>query len=186
MILRNMTPCKNRTPESSKPTKGLWLLIAALSVFSPQVLALASDKDQPIHISSDRAERDEKSGLTVYSGSVHMRQGTLKIDADRVIIYSEGNQVSKIIATGKPASYQQKPAEDKEIVVAKGETIEYLMDDEKLHLVKNASISQDNGNIMSGDLIRYDMKARVVKAEGNQNDRSERIHMVIQPKQDEQ
>lgn len=158
--------------------------------FSATVAALASDKEQPIHISSDRAERNDKQGLTTYSGAVQMDQGSLRILADKVVIHSVDNQVSKIIATGKPAHYQQQASIEQQLVIATGNTIEYLIDGEKIHLIDNASLRQDDGTTMTGKRINYDIKESVVKAEGNSNNtadnKPDRIHMVIPAKTDRQ
>lgn len=158
-------------------------LALTLAGFSPALFALASDKSQPIYISSDRAERNEKLGVTTYTGSVEMNQGTLQIHADKVVIHSINNEITRIIATGSPAEYQQKPAEDKQLVIARGNKIEYLLDTEKLHLTGNASLRQGDGTMLTGKLINYDTKESVVRAEGNTNSSApERIHMVIPPK----
>ena len=161
------------------------LLSVVLSTLSAPLWALASDKDQPIHISSDSAERNEKKGITTYTGSVQMEQGTLRIDADKVVIHSVNNEISKIVATGKPAEYRQKPSPQKQMVIAKGDTIEYRLDAEKLYLINNASLRQNDGTLMTGKRIDYDIKESLVKAESsNTNTKNDRIHMVIQPKRD--
>ncbi len=170
----------------TKKTIALLTVLTLLGSFSQHLLALASDKQQPIHISSDRAERDEKKGITTYSGSVQMDQGSLRIMADKVVIHSVENEISKIVATGAPATYQQKPSPEKPLVVAKGNTIEYRLNDEQLFLINNASLRQNDGTTLTGKRINYDMKASVVKAEGNNNTQSDRIHMVIPPKSERQ
>ncbi|NIB41861.1 lipopolysaccharide transport periplasmic protein LptA [Pseudomaricurvus alkylphenolicus] len=173
------------------PTKFAIAVTTLLTCFfSATVAALASDKDQPIHISSDRAERNDKQGMTVYSGSVQMDQGSLRILADKVVIHSIDNQVSKIVATGKPAHYQQQPSQEKQLVIATGNTIEYMIDGEKIHLIENASLRQDDGTTMTGKRINYDIKESVVKAEGDSNstanNKPDRIHMVIPAKSERQ
>ena len=161
------------------------LLTVVISTLSAPLWALASDKEQPIHISSDSAERNEKKGITIYTGSVQMEQGTLRIDADKVVIHSVNNEISKIVATGKPAEYRQKPSPQKQMVIAKGDTIEYMLDVEKLFLINNASLRQNDGTIMTGKRIDYDIKESLVKAESSKtNTKNDRIHMVIQPKRD--
>ena len=161
----------------------LWLLLAALQ--SQQVLALPSDRQQPIHVSSDSAERDETKGITTYNGDVEMVQGTLKILASRVVIRSEGNRISSIVATGKPAQYQQIPGENRQLIIARGERIEYSIKAEKLQLSKNASLQQSDGTIMTGDNIVYDIKAAIVRA-GSSDKSTERIYMVIPPKPEDE
>lgn len=162
------------------------ILVAVIGSLSPSLWALASDKQQPIHISSDKAERNEKKGVTIYEGAVQMDQGTLRIKADKVVIHSVNNEIAKIIATGKPAHYQQKPSPEKQLVVAKGDTIEYMIDVEKLHLINNASLRQNDGTTMTGKRIDYNIKESLVKAQSNKtNSKDDRIHMVIQPKRDQ-
>ncbi|MBR9910534.1 MAG: lipopolysaccharide transport periplasmic protein LptA [Gammaproteobacteria bacterium] len=152
------------------------------SSWCPPTLALASDRQQPIHISSNSAERDESKGITTYSGAVEISQGTLQIQANKVVIHSDGNKISRIVATGSPAKYQQVPAENKQLVVAKGETIEYLISDDKLRLISKASLYQSDGTTMTGDKINYDIKASIVTAESGSTSSSDRIHMIIPPK----
>lgn len=172
-----------------KPLKSC--LVALLFTLSPLAIvslqALPSDRDQPIHIQSDSAERNEKQGITTYRGDVQMDQGTLRIKADKVVIHSLDNQVSMIVATGKPARYNQTPEIDKPAVKASGDTIKYLVTEEKLQLIKNASLEQNDGTTMTGERINYDMKDAVVKAAGQTNStRAKRIHMVIPPKSERQ
>jgi lipopolysaccharide export system protein LptA len=157
------------------------MISAILMLTSLQCLALASDRDQPIYIESDSAERNEKDGITIYRGKVKMDQGTLRILADKVTIHSIDNQVSKIIAVGKPAHYQQKPSPEKQTVIAKGDTIEYMIDQEKIYLINNASLKQE-GTTMTGKRINYDIKASQVKAVGGNRSSKQRIQMVIPPK----
>lgn len=159
------------------------LLSLILGGFSTTLLALESDREQPIHISSDTAERNEKKGITTYSGAVQMDQGTMRIKADKVVIYSVNNEISRVVATGDRAEYQQIPAPNKQLVIAKGKTIEYLLDTEKLYISENASLRQGDGTTLTGKKIDYDMKTSVVKAQGNKSTTNpDRIHMTIPPK----
>lgn len=161
--------------------------LAALLLMGISTLtnALPSDREQVITIQSDRALRDEKKGVTIYSGSVQMDQGSMRILADEVVIHSDNEGASKIIATGQPAHYQQQPSADKQLVIAKGDRIEYLVTQERLYLIDNASLKQD-GSTITGKRINYDIKEAVVKAEGSTTSSNERIHMVIPPKSQRQ
>ncbi len=151
--------------------------------YSYATQALPTDSEQPIHIVSNAAERDAKRGITIYSGDVQMNQGTLSIKADRVVIHSDSNnKVSKIIATGSPAHYQQIPEIDQPLVVAKGNTIVYSIRKDQLRLTDKASLQQNDGTTLTGNSILYDIKAAVVKAESDKSTSGERIHMGIPPK----
>lgn len=152
------------------------LLLAACHSSS---LALPSDAQQPINIESDRAERYEKTGTTIYEGTVVITQGTIKIHADKVTVYTANNQVVRIVCVGEPARYQQQPNPDDSLMYAKGDTIEYHLASDRIDLLKNASVEQ-NGTVITGEKINYDLKAEVVKASSGDNPR-QRIQMVIPP-----
>lgn len=147
--------------------------------FSALTNALPSDRQQPIKIESDQAEQDEKRGTTTYTGSVVIRQGTIKINADKVTVFSNTDQVDKIVCVGNPAHYQQLPDPQDGMVFASADTIEYYLSRDKIYLLKNASLEQ-NGSVITGEKIDYDIKAEVVKATAGRN-KKERIHMVIPP-----
>ncbi|WP_461480567.1 lipopolysaccharide transport periplasmic protein LptA [Porticoccus sp.] len=156
------------------------LLIILLALPAPLSFALPSDGSQPITIESDRAERNDKKRTTVYEGSVVIVQGTIKIRADKVTLYSDANnQVSRIVCIGKPAHYQQQPKPQQGLLFASGDTIEYHLAADRIDLLKNASLEQ-NGTTITGDKIHYDLKAEVVKATAG-DDPKKRIQMVIPP-----
>jgi len=164
-----------------------YLISAAASVLCQQSLALPEDTRQPILVNADSAQIDKKTGVTVYKGNVILHQGTMKILADTVTIYSEEKKINKIIATGddNQAQYQQQPSHEKqdELVVAKADTIEYMVGNKTLHLLDNAYLLQD-GATMKGYRIDYDLRASVAKASGQgPNSKSERIQVVIPAKQ---
>ncbi len=154
------------------------LLLALLLGFSFAGVALEEDRKQPIQIESDQAERNEKAGTTIYMGNVELTQGSLKMLADRLEIYTlKGNQLERIVAYGKPAYVEQKPEPDKAIVKARGEIIRYFVAEERLQLEKNASIDQD-GAMVKSNTIDYFIKDEVVKASGSE----ERVKVVIPPR----
>jgi len=146
--------------------------------------ALPTDRQQPIKIESDRAEQDEKKGTTTYEGSVVIIQGTIKINADKVTVFSDTNQVDKIICVGNPAHYQQRPNPQDGLVLASAKTIKYYLANDKIKLLKNASLEQ-NGSVITGEKIDYDLKAEVVKATATKTSTSKekRVQMYIPPSQ---
>ncbi len=141
--------------------------------------ALPSDKSQALELQADTAEINQTSGLATYIGSVIITQGTLRITANKVIIERENDVVTKITATGTPAHYQQQPDVGKKLVHGSGDTIYYYASKDSIELVKNAELIQE-GNTFSSDNIKYDIKQRLVNAEGN--DKKSRVTMIIPAK----
>ena len=140
--------------------------------------ALPDDRDQPIRITADTAIRDEKQGFTVYSGNVHMTQGSMDIEADKLTIYHETAQADKIVAEGKPARMQQKPAVDEPMVRAHAEIIEYYKIEERVHFRIDAHIDQDGASV-TGDSIDYFIAEQLVKADSDKATEGNRVQVVI-------
>lgn len=157
-----------------------FLVPAMCLLFALGVQALPDDRQQPITIESDSAERNDKTGLTEYRGNVIMRQGSVLIDADRVTIYYNDKKVSRIVSLGTPASYQQQNQLEGGMVVARGEVIEYMLALDQINLSKNASLSR-NGTLIKGEKITYDLKNETWKATGGDRGDQKRIQLVIPP-----
>jgi lipopolysaccharide export system protein LptA len=161
------------------PGRNLALLLL-LIFMTGLVQALPDDRDQPIHISADKALRDEKQGFTIYSGNVQMEQGSMRLEADKLTIYHATDEVDKIIAEGRPAKMQQQPELDKGVVHAHAGVIEFFRSEERVHLQTNARIEQD-GAVVSGDSIDYYIAEQLVKADSDQAVEGNRVNVVIPP-----
>lgn len=152
-----------------------WLLLSATAA------ALPSDREQPISYQADRAERDHQAGTTTLEGSVVMERGSIRIEADKVVIEDKNNKVNVVIATGSPARYRQIPQVGAEPVIASAQRLEYRLGEQSLHLIGKASLVQ-GGSSLSGNRIDYDARQSVVKAGSDNLNRTERVKMVIPAK----
>ncbi len=152
----------------------LWLLPAG------PLLALPGDREQPIHITADHALRDEKQGLTVYSGNVHMSQGSLRIDAEKLTIYHRAEDVDRIIAEGEPARLEEQPEPDKGLVYARARIITYYRSEDRVHLQQDAHIERD-GAIVTGTSIDYFIAQQLVRADSDRTGDGSRVQVVIPP-----
>jgi|TARA_B100001059_G_C17617478_1_gene467755 lipopolysaccharide export system protein LptA len=154
-------------------------LFVFVSLWSFSLNALQDDRKAPIKVVSDRAEQNEKKGTATYEGSVVVRQGSIVINADRVIIVTDTEDGDRIVCTGNPAHYQQVINTEDGLVIASANTIQYFLKNERIGLIQDASLEQ-NGTTITGDKIDYDLKAEIVKA-SSQSDTKQRIEMVIPP-----
>lgn len=165
-----------------------FLAAITFAIATTNVLALESDAEQEITIESERAEFDRKAGTATYIGNVILLQGTLKIDAQRIVLYTnEQQKLNKAVATGSPAHFQQQMEEDKGLTTAQGNSITYITKDKTIELNKDATLEQE-GNLFSGDHIVYDILSDSVSAKGgtttqaeNSEETKQRVKMVIQP-----
>src|SRR3569832_1927775 len=86
-----------------------WLVLGGALV-AGAAHALASDKQQPIHIEADSVVIDDGRGLATYRGSVHYSQGSTHLLADEVVVHSAARkQVDKVEARGAPTTFRQRP-----------------------------------------------------------------------------
>ena len=159
------------------------LLLGALSLLPVICTALPDDRSQPIHIKSDTAEINDANGISIYRGKVTIDQGTINLKADTVTIYNSAEGISRLVAVGEPAHYQQQHNANEPLTHAFGNTIEYFLTDERITIVHSARLEQEQ-NSFAGDRIDYDMKRKVVNAYSDSSSDSgenSRVEMVIQP-----
>jgi lipopolysaccharide export system protein LptA len=160
----------------------LWfLLLSGLSCgYSSAVFSLEKDNQQPIYIDSDTASYDEKTSISTYTGNVIYTQGSLVVHSDVMTFYMKDGEITKIVVTGKPASFKQTPGAGKEDINGRSLIGEYYPPTAKLFLIKEAVVWQ-GGNKSSSDLIIYDTKNAVIKA-GDTTTGSKRVRTVFEPK----
>jgi lipopolysaccharide export system protein LptA len=145
--------------------------------------SLPQDKYETIKGRAATLTIDNKTGVATYSGNVNIQQGSLNIAAESLIVHrnAEGD-VEKMVATGSPARFQQQPEADKGVITASAKSITYIPAKEYLRLVDNASVEQD-GSVMSGATIDYDLVKEILKASGN-NQGGEGVILTIPPQKD--
>ena len=153
----------------------------ALLIAAAAAVALPGDADQPIHVEARQAEIDQQKRQFIYTGEVTVNQGTLSVTADRMVVEYEQRDnkqtITRITATGNPAVYSQQLEEDEGRVQANARKIVYHAKDEKIDLEGDARLTQQ-GNEMTGEIIKYDVVAGRVDASSGDNGRTS---MILNP-----
>ena len=122
--------------------------MAVTVLFAGQVFALSTDRDQPINIEADQAEADDKSGVTIYKGDVIITQGSMRILGDKVTIHFDDNQdITKVVAIGKPAKFRQQPDGEVEFQNAEARTLEFYTSEDTIVMLGNAHSWQGENRI---------------------------------------
>ena len=152
------------------------LVLLALATASAQ--ALPTDRDQPVQVSANAARFNEKTGIATYTGAVVVKQGTLEIRADEIVITTDKKgAIQSTVSKGNPARYQQQPDPKKGIVTAEAQRIDYDAKNEIITLTGNAKLKQD-GSSFSGQTITYNSQKQQVDAKG---DGTNRVQLVFPP-----
>ncbi|MDH5570692.1 MAG: lipopolysaccharide transport periplasmic protein LptA [Gammaproteobacteria bacterium] len=141
--------------------------------------ALKADREQPIEINADSMVAEEPKGFSHYKGNVQISQGSLRVEADEVIIYFIDGALNKLIIKGQPAHLQQLPENNQEPVFSKANLMEYYATTDQLFLIENAEVKQGD-NLFSGEHIEYDTRNSTVSAKSN-GKQSGRVQAIIVP-----
>jgi len=151
------------------------------------VLALESDKDQPIEIEADTGELDDIKNISIYRGNVITTQGTIRMTGDKMTVYyTEDDEMDYMIMEGRPATYKQLPDDSSVYDYAEALTMEYYELREYVILIEKALVTQE-GLRFSGDRIEYDTRLSQVKAWSNKTEKvapakQDRVKIIIRKK----
>ena len=172
--MRPSRPDAGRAPSSAAARRSRIAAPIALSIAllgalaAAPVAALESDLTQPIDVSADRSEYDQRAGTQTLIGNVEIRQGTMRITADRVAISLAGGRLARIEGSGSPIRFEQQ-AEDGGTVTGEAGEIDYDAADGTLVLSGGATFTQP-GQRLSSERIAFDARTQTVSAEGGSGD----------------
>ncbi|MEC7310191.1 lipopolysaccharide transport periplasmic protein LptA [Vibrio crassostreae] len=158
--------------------KLLHLSLFALTLAAPNVYALSSDSEQPVYIDSDSQQLDMKSNQVTFLGDVNLKQGSININADKVIVTRNAvnGEIEEIQGFGKPATFSQL-TDDGKTLYGEADDLHYQLVADRLIMTKNAMLSQD-GSVIRGSKITYQIASQKLVAD---SDSSERVSTVLQP-----
>lgn len=156
------------------------LLVSAFLPASFSSWALTGDTNQPIHIESDQQSLDMNGNVVTFTGNVVATQGTIKINAAKVVVTRpEGEQGKEVIdAYGNPATFYQMQDNGKP-VTGKASQIHYELAKDYVVLTGNAYLEQLDSNV-KGDKITYLVKEQKMQAF---SDKGKRVTTVLVPSQ---
>ncbi|MEN8107208.1 MAG: lipopolysaccharide transport periplasmic protein LptA [Pseudomonadota bacterium] len=145
------------------------------------VTALDSDRDQPIHLESDKADLDEQKGINIFTGNVHLRQGTMHLRGDIMTVYVVDGSIDRAEINGSPATFVQRPEGKDKDMHATASRMEYHASDERIILLGEARVRDAEGNDFRSDRIIYHVGNNTVNAGGDTGTGS-RVYITLPPK----
>ena len=161
-------------------------LIFAALLFSGclNVWALDSDRQQPMDIEADQGSLDQKNQVTVFTGNVIVRQGTIYMRADSARVTQDKNtKAQTMVAYGKPAYFRQELDDNKGLAEGWGDRADYDSAKNLVKLIGNAKVRR-GGDVAQGEAISYNTQTEVYTVLGSAatgKKGSKRAHVVIQP-----
>ena len=166
-------------PASRKVTLPLLGAVLLLAVIPFSALGLSSDRNQPMTIEADRATLNEKTGNSVYEGNVHVQQGSLVLQGSKMTVQLNDNTIGKIILTGSPATWKQRPDGKDTDQHAEAGRIEYHATEDRIILLEDARVWQSGAEEFRSDRIVFDLKNNTVNAGSSTS--GDRVRITLQP-----
>ena len=171
-------------PES-RALVGRCLLMLTLCLFlnvsDAKAINLSAKSDEPIKIEADRAELDDKTGKSTYSGNVIITQGKSSLEAAQVVIFSDQDGIRQFTATGDLAHLIQYDPETNAETHAYAREILFERSSNQVILRKNARLEQQSSSFQGEEII-YNTLQRVVTANSDPSDETNnRVNIIYQP-----
>src|SRR5512139_1429482 len=159
-----------------------------LLAWSGLLHAESADRNKPIHLESDRVFIDDVKQISVFEGKVQLTQGTLAIQAEKIVVTQDKLGYKHCTATGRTASFRQKHEGSDDYMEGYGERIEYDTRAETVDFYGRARVKRAQDDVQ-GDHITYSTRTEVFQVSGGpvsaDNPEKGRVHAVIQPKTSE-
>ena len=167
-------------------TSRLWTIVSVAMLMTPSLSwGLESDSKKPIQIEADSANMDDGEKRATYRGNVILKQGSMRLDADKVTIRQKisKNKGDALFADGRPAKFKQKvEGKPGTYVRGRGNRIEYYSKSALLYLIGNASLTQD-GDVFKSDRITYNRNKSLIQG-GAAAKGKKRVRITIKSKND--
>jgi lipopolysaccharide export system protein LptA len=167
-----------------KKTKTKITLLFSVLLFSFSSVALESDYDKPIHVSSVSQNAQMKKNTVVFLSDVLLTQGSIKITADKLTVIRQKLPNHEIMIAegteGRIAAFYQTQDDGKPFD-AQADNINYDIGKGKITLTGNAQVKQLDSQI-NGSVIIYllDSKELIVSTG---DDEGGRVNTVFLPAQ---
>jgi lipopolysaccharide export system protein LptA len=138
--------------------------------------AVTADQGQA---SQHKNALDFENNLWVFRGNVKITMDQGQLTSDEAQITFINKVLTKAVATGKPAAFEQRVEKTGKVAQGKADSIEYDVSNGVVRLSKNAFLS-DGQNEIRGEMLKYNVAAQSVIAEASEQG-SQRVHIIITP-----
>ncbi len=176
-------------PNDPRRAPGRWLgaarvarrLLLPVCLLLPlAALAQPPDGDAlPVEIAADRAEVDERQGISTYHGDVVLTHGEMTLEADTLTIHTRERRPHTLEAHGAPARLEAPDPETGAMRIATAARIDYLLDEERVILVGAARVQTPTEDARA-ERITYDLRSDSIQAERGEGE-DQRVRITIQP-----
>ena len=145
------------------------IALAAALATSP-AWAKSSDRNQPMDLTSNTQDcmLADDGGPCVFSGNVHIVQGTLDVRAAKADVRRGGGDIRRVILTGAPVRLKQD-LDGGGSIDATANNVDYDLQTETVVFTGNVEINQPGRGTMGGGRIVYNMATGRVQGGGGED-----------------
>src|SRR5580692_1958581 len=122
---------------------------------------------------------DFDNNLWVFRGNVKITMDQGLLTADEAQITFVNKVLTRAVANGKPAEFEQVVAKTGKLAKGRAELVDYDVSNGLVRLSKDAYLS-DGQNEIRGESLKYNVRAQSVAAEAAEQG-SQRVHIIITP-----
>jgi lipopolysaccharide export system protein LptA len=119
------------------------------------------------------------NNLWIFRGNVKMTMDQGLLTADEAQITFVNKVLTRAVANGKPAAFEQIVAKTGKLAKGRADLIDYDVNNGVVRLSKDAYLS-DGQNEIRGESLKYNVRAQSVAAEAAEQG-SQRVHIIITP-----
>ena len=140
--------------------------VAAVSL-AGAAYAKSTDRNQPMDLDANRTDCSvEEDGPCVFTGNVHIVQGSLDIRAAKADVRRGGGDIQRVLLSGSPVQMKQE-LDAGGSMSARASNVDYDMPKDTVIFTGNVEIDQPGRGTMSGPRIVYNMRTGQVQGGGD-------------------
>ncbi|WP_046155703.1 lipopolysaccharide transport periplasmic protein LptA [Chromobacterium vaccinii] len=166
------------------PNNSRILLAGLLLAASALAHSEQADKTKPIEITSDNGcTMEQTKGVSTCTGNVVVIQGTLRLNADKVVATQDPQGNQTLQATGRIVTFRQKLDNNSGWIEGQSSKLDYDSAKHFAVLTGNARVKR-NGDLVIGNVITYDTQSEVYQVIGGGANAGKggRTTVILQPK----
>ncbi|HST45896.1 MAG TPA: lipopolysaccharide transport periplasmic protein LptA [Luteimonas sp.] len=131
------------------------------------VLGKATDRNQPMNLDADTTDCavDDAGGPCLFTGNVHIVQGTLDVRAARADVRRAAGDIQRVLLTGSPVLLKQQ-LENGSVIDARASNVEYDLPKDTVTFTGGVRLDQPGRGAISGERIVYNMRTGQVQGGG--------------------
>ncbi|WMY97093.1 MAG: lipopolysaccharide transport periplasmic protein LptA [Arsenophonus sp.] len=141
------------------------IIVSIILTFSLSTIALKNDSKKVIYINASEQLLNLEKNITIFTKDIIIKQGSIDIRANKVIITYSNSKKIILEAYGTPVTFYQLQEYGKPIQ-GHSDFIRYEMEKERIIMTGNAYLEQLDSNIR-GDKITYFIKTKQMEAFSN-------------------